>query len=136
MKPGENILQFVDAVIDSSRYYVVRIKDPKSARTTLIGVGFREREDAFDLKNSLNDYVKFINRMNLASQLASNPLDNTFGDLLNLSEQPDNLLGDDADGPECAVTGSGYQLSNTKVGRNAFLYVLYAVLLLCSVYGV
>jgi hypothetical protein len=71
VKPGENILNFVDAVIDSSRYYVVRIKDPKSTRTTLIGVGFRERDDAFDLKNCLNEYVKFINRMDLASQLAA-----------------------------------------------------------------
>jgi hypothetical protein len=74
VKPGENILNFVDAVIDSSRYYVVRIKDPNSSRTTLLGVGFRERDDAFDLKNSLNDYVKFINRMDLASQMASAPM--------------------------------------------------------------
>lgn len=107
-------------MIDSSRYYVVRIKDPKSARTTLIGVGFREREDAFDLKNCLNDYVKFINRMDLASQLAAAPLDDAFGDL-HLSggsggaeNSSDNMFGDDPDGPEHAA-GSGYQLSNTKV---------------------
>lgn len=81
MKPGENIIQFVDAVIDSSRYYVVKIKDPKSTRTTLLGVGFREREDAFDLKNSLNEYVKFINRMELASQMSATPLSNDFADL-------------------------------------------------------
>jgi hypothetical protein len=74
VKPGENILNFVDAVIDSSRYYVVRIKDPNSSRTTLLGVGFRERDDAFDLKNSLNDYVKFINRMDLASHMAAAPM--------------------------------------------------------------
>jgi len=72
VKPGENILGFVDAVIDSSRYYVVRIKDPESSRSTLVGVGFRDRECAFDFKNCLNDYVKFVNRMQLASQLAAN----------------------------------------------------------------
>ncbi|KAJ1435871.1 hypothetical protein B484DRAFT_325355 [Ochromonadaceae sp. CCMP2298] len=54
VKPGENILGFVDAVIDSSRYYVVRIKDPESSRSTLVGVGFRDRECAFDFKNCLN----------------------------------------------------------------------------------
>lgn len=78
VKAGETIIQFVDAVIDSSRYYVVKIKDPKSTRTTLLGIGFREREDAFDLKNCLNDYVKFVSRMDLASQLAAAPLTDDF----------------------------------------------------------
>ena len=77
VKPGENVLAFVDSVIDSSRYYVVRIKDPRSTRTTLLGIGFRERDDAFDLKNALNEYVKFINRMDLASQLATTSLNNS-----------------------------------------------------------
>ena len=101
VKPGENILGFVDAVIDSSRYYVVRIKDPKSIRTTLIGIGFREREDAFDLKNSLNEYVKFINRMNLASQLASTPFSD---DRMNTKEEG-SMLSADVDG------GNGEYLS-------------------------
>lgn len=70
VKHGENITTFVDAVIDSSRYYVLRLKDPKSSRTTLIGVGFREREQAFDFKNCLNEYVKFVDRMYLASKMA------------------------------------------------------------------
>jgi len=47
VKAHENITTYVDAVIDSSRYYVLRIKDPKSSRTTLIGIGFRERDQAF-----------------------------------------------------------------------------------------
>lgn len=71
VKPGENILNFVDGVIDSSRYFVIRIKDPNSSRTTWLGVGFRERDQAFDFKNCLNEYVKFINRMHLANQLSS-----------------------------------------------------------------
>ncbi len=70
VKHGENITTYVDAVIDSSRYYVLRLKDPRSTRTTLIGIGFREREQAFDFKNSLNEYVKFVDRMYLASKMA------------------------------------------------------------------
>lgn len=113
VKPGENIIQFVDAVIDSSRYYVVKIKDPKSTRTTLLGVGFREREDAFDLKNSLNEYVKFINRMELASQMSAAPLTNDFADLhLHSKDGGGEVLGQ-VDHPDEVDqhSGGGYALS-------------------------
>lgn len=71
VKPKEDITPFVDAVIDSSRYYVLRIKDPASNRTTLIGIGFRERDIAFDFKTVLNDYVRYVDRMALADKMAS-----------------------------------------------------------------
>lgn len=89
MKPGESITTFVDGVIDSSRYYVLRIKDPKSSRTTLIGnemhlvsydlsnlfgvlgIGFRERETAFDFKSALNEYIKYVDRLHLAQKLSA-----------------------------------------------------------------
>lgn len=64
--PKGDITYFVDAVIDSSRYYVIRLKDPKSTRTTLIGIGFRDREVAFDFKNALNEYVRYVDRMERA----------------------------------------------------------------------
>lgn len=70
VKPKGDITPFVDAVIDSSRYFVIRAKDPNSDRTTMIGVGFREREVAFDFKNSLNEYVKYVDRMHIASEMA------------------------------------------------------------------
>lgn len=78
IKPGESITNFVDGVIDSSRYYVVRLKDPNSSRWIWIGVGFREREIAFDFKTALNEYVKYIDRSALASKLAS--VDNLVDD--------------------------------------------------------
>ncbi len=77
VKASENITTYVDGVIDSSRYYVLRIKDPKSSRTTSIGVGFRERDQAFDFKNCLNEYVRFVDRMHLAEKLASQPTSTT-----------------------------------------------------------
>jgi len=71
VKPKEDITGYVDAVIDSSRYYVLRIQDPKNpTRSVHIGVGFRERDTSFDFKNALNDYVRFIDRMALADQMA------------------------------------------------------------------
>jgi len=66
-----DIIQFVDAVIDSSRYYVIRLKDPNSTRTTLIGIGFRDRETSFDFKNILNEYVRYIDRMAQAEKLSN-----------------------------------------------------------------
>jgi hypothetical protein len=49
---------------------VIRVKDPKSSRTTLIGIGFRERDQAFDFKNALNEYIRYIDRSNLANKLS------------------------------------------------------------------
>eukprot|EP01036_Dinobryon_divergens_P024534 gene24534-32996_t len=71
VKPGENILSFVDGVIDSSRYFVIRVQDPSSSRSTMVGVGFRERDVAFDFKNSLNEYVRYVERMDLAARMAA-----------------------------------------------------------------
>ena len=59
MKPKEDVIAFVDAVIDSSRYYVIKLKDPSSTKTLNIGIGFRERETAFDFKSALNEYVRY-----------------------------------------------------------------------------
>lgn len=115
LKPGDNVIGFVDAVIDSSRYYVLRIKDPNSSRSTLLGVGFRERDQAFDFKNCLNDHVKFLSRMQLASQLAAAPLS---GDLEEQSqrrhsgEYSANGVGGDLNGGNPNETGSFSALGN------------------------
>ena len=69
VKPAEDITAYVDSVIDSSRYFVIRLKDPKSTRTTNIGIGFRERDVAFDFKNCLNEYVRYIDRMAKADEM-------------------------------------------------------------------
>lgn len=56
------LLKFVEGVIDSSRYFVFRLKDKNSNRTAMIGVGFRDRDVAFDLKSVLNDYIRYVDR--------------------------------------------------------------------------
>jgi hypothetical protein len=84
IKAGESITNFVDGVVDSSRYYVVRLKDPMSNRWVWIGAGFRDRETAFDFKTALNEYVKYIDRCELASKLTS-------------VDQLDSIIGDGAD---------------------------------------
>lgn len=98
----------------------------------MLGVGFRERDDAFDLKNCLNDYVKFISRMDLASQLSAAPLTNEFSSM-HLSSG-ENAFGevdhpeDDEGGAGSAAEGGGYKLGASgpaKVPRAPALHYYF-----------
>ena len=60
---------YVDAVIDSSRYFALRCEDAKSGRHVYVGVGFRERNHATDFKSALQDYVGGIRREKEAEKM-------------------------------------------------------------------
>jgi hypothetical protein len=47
----------VEGVLDSSRYFVVKIVDT-SGKHAFIGIGFGDRGDAFDMNVSLQDHFK------------------------------------------------------------------------------
>ncbi|CAG5128635.1 unnamed protein product [Candidula unifasciata] len=49
----------VESVMDSSRYFVLRIKDD-SGRSAFIGIGFHDRADSFDLNVSIQDHFKWL----------------------------------------------------------------------------
>mmetsp|Transcript_6954 Transcript_6954/g.10962 ORF Transcript_6954/g.10962 Transcript_6954/m.10962 type:complete len:266 (-) Transcript_6954:253-1050(-) len=51
----------VEPVVDSSRYFVLRIEDG-SGRHAFIGLGFKERSEAYDFNVSIQDHKKYVQR--------------------------------------------------------------------------
>ncbi|RZF32475.1 hypothetical protein LSTR_LSTR011329 [Laodelphax striatellus] len=51
----------VEAVADSSRYFLLRIQDD-NGRNAFIGVGFQDRSDSFDLNVALQDHFKWAKK--------------------------------------------------------------------------
>lgn len=60
----------IEAVIDSSRFFVLRVEDSgPQARHAFIGIGFRERIPAYDFQAALHDHVKYVIKKKQAEEL-------------------------------------------------------------------
>ncbi|GAM19083.1 hypothetical protein SAMD00019534_022580 [Acytostelium subglobosum LB1] len=64
----------VEPVIDSSRYFVIKIKDQN--RHAVVGMGFTDRSDAFDFNATLQDHQNYV-RNKKQSEIAKQNYDNT-----------------------------------------------------------
>ncbi|OVA13655.1 Adaptin ear-binding coat-associated protein 1 NECAP-1 [Macleaya cordata] len=51
----------VETVLDSSRYFVLKLEDG-SGKHAFIGLGFTERNEAFDFNVALSDHEKYVKR--------------------------------------------------------------------------
>ncbi|KAK6780647.1 hypothetical protein RDI58_022831 [Solanum bulbocastanum] len=51
----------VESVLDSSRYFVLKIEDGRG-KHAFIGLGFNERNEAFDFNVALSDHEKYVKR--------------------------------------------------------------------------
>ncbi|KAK3164773.1 hypothetical protein QOZ80_1AG0024500 [Eleusine coracana subsp. coracana] len=61
----------VEPVIDSSRYFVLRVEENIDGRQrhAFIGLGFRERPEAYDFQASLHDHMKYLNKKKAAEEM-------------------------------------------------------------------
>lgn len=48
--------KYVERTPDSSRYFAIRVQDPKSGRKAFLGLGFEDRNDAFDFNCTITDF--------------------------------------------------------------------------------
>lgn len=102
----------IEAVSDSSRYFVLRIQDD-SGRAAFIGIGFSDRSDSFDLNVALQDHFKWLKQtQELAkegtSEEASKPrLDLSFkaGETIKINMKIGKKDGDGAAKPKAKTLG-------------------------------
>lgn len=61
----------VEPVIDSSRYFVLRVEENLGGRLrhAFIGIGFRERTEAYDFQAALHDHMKYLNKKKTAEEM-------------------------------------------------------------------
>ncbi|XP_077228824.1 adaptin ear-binding coat-associated protein 1 NECAP-1 [Tasmannia lanceolata] len=61
----------VEPVIDSSRYFVLRVEENIGGRLrhAFFGIGFRERPQAYDFQAALHDHMKYLNKKKTAEEM-------------------------------------------------------------------
>ncbi|CAH9079809.1 unnamed protein product [Cuscuta europaea] len=61
----------VEPVIDSSRYFVLRVEENIGGRLrhAFVGIGFRERPEAYDFQAALHDHMKYVNKKKTAEEM-------------------------------------------------------------------
>ncbi|GMJ00738.1 ATP-binding cassette I18, non-intrinsic ABC protein 4 [Hibiscus trionum] len=68
----------VEPALDSSRYFVLKIEDG-NGKHAFIGVGFNERNEAFDFNVALSDHEKYVSRENEKEASETNASDPLIG---------------------------------------------------------
>ncbi|CAF4773948.1 unnamed protein product [Pieris macdunnoughi] len=97
----------LEAVTDSSRYFVVRIQDD-NGRSAYIGLGFGDRSDSFDLNVSLQDHFKYIKKGQETDEGSQQQLDLSFkeGETIKINMKITKKDGSEASRPRRTGGGS------------------------------
>ncbi|CAB9520350.1 ear-binding coat-associated protein 2 [Seminavis robusta] len=68
---NQDMNHHVLTVGDSSRYFVVRVSDEQGEREALLGLGFRERDEAADFRAAISHYVNAVIKEKMARSAAA-----------------------------------------------------------------
>lgn len=104
----------VESVLDSSRYFVLRIQDDSGGRSAFIGMGFGDRSDSFDLNVALQDHFKWVKKeKQISEEPTSGPsLDLGFkeGETIKINMKITKKDGSDGSKVKAQSTGGGLGL--------------------------
>lgn len=70
---NQDMNHHVLTVGDSSRYFVIRVSDEKGDREALLGLGFRERDEAADFRAAISHYVNAVIKEKMARNAGQEP---------------------------------------------------------------
>lgn len=59
-------MQVIDAAMDSSRYFALRVENPETGVHHFLGIGFAERDIAGQFKLTLSEHGRYMQRMKTA----------------------------------------------------------------------
>lgn len=117
-KPEVSMSHWIEAVVDSSRYFVVRISDEKRKKEAHIGLGFRERTDALNFKMSLQDYENTMKKEAMVNTATTDYHDEGCKDdekndsnLSNKDDEPKSSLSEDNNNNSTTVEAAVSKLS-------------------------
>lgn len=66
---GTPLTTAVQAVVDSSRYFVLRVVDRETGNHAFLGIGFRDRNEASGFTAALDEYRQYLRRKQEAQQM-------------------------------------------------------------------
>ncbi|CAG9096552.1 unnamed protein product [Plutella xylostella] len=98
----------LEAVTDSSRYFVAKIQDD-NGRAAYIGLGFGDRSDSFDLNVALQDHFKWLRKEQEGEQPQAETLDLGFkeGETIKINMKITKKDGSEGSRPRRGVGGGG-----------------------------
>lgn len=74
------LTHYLEPVLDSSRYYALRVS--QGGRSAVVGIGFRDRQTSFDLRSAVEEHLRLVARQRgLLRSDATGKSDSTAGDV-------------------------------------------------------
>lgn len=105
----------IEAVLDSSRYFVVRIQND-GGQSANVGIGFADRGDSFDLNVALQDYFKGLKIEEDSTQAPAPKLDLAFKEGQTIKIRIKKKDADDGDDDSSSSSSSASKARSKVAG--------------------